>query len=54
MRFKVLTWASTKIRAFWDIGPCSLGVYRRYRGTYCRHHQDDEFIRLCDGGNMHV
>jgi hypothetical protein len=25
---------------FWDIAPCSLvNVYRRFRGTYCLHHQ---------------
>jgi len=28
-----------KIRAFWDVAPCSLGVDRRFRGAYCLHHQ---------------
>jgi hypothetical protein len=34
-----------KIRAFWDITPCSLVVVdRRFRGAYCLHHKDDVFI----------
>jgi hypothetical protein len=33
--FQVITAASVKIWAFWDIAPCSLGVYRRFRGAYC-------------------
>jgi hypothetical protein len=34
-----------KIRAFWDIQPCSLlGVDRRFRGVYCLHHQSDEIL----------
>jgi hypothetical protein len=28
-----------KIRAFWDVAPCNLGVDRRLRGVYCLHHQ---------------
>jgi hypothetical protein len=33
-----------KIRAFWDVAPCSLiGVHRRLKGAYCLHHQDDEY-----------
>jgi hypothetical protein len=39
---QVLTVASMKIRAFWDVALCSLGVDRRFRGVYCLHHQDDE------------
>jgi hypothetical protein len=35
-----------KIRAFWDVKPCSLGVDRDLRGTYCLHHQGDE-SHLC-------
>jgi hypothetical protein len=32
-----------KIRDFWDVAPFSLvGVYRRFRGVYCLHHQTDE------------
>jgi hypothetical protein len=41
-----------KIRAFWDISPCSLvGVDRRFRGMYClhHHHQSDD-----DGGSTHL
>jgi hypothetical protein len=39
---QALTAASMKIRAFWDVVPCSLGVDRRFRGAYCLHHQGDE------------
>jgi hypothetical protein len=43
VRFQVLTTESMKLRAFWDIAPCSLvGVDRRFRGAYCLHHQGDE------------
>jgi hypothetical protein len=31
MRFQVLTAASMKTTAFWDIAPLSLGVGRRFR-----------------------
>jgi hypothetical protein len=35
-----------KIRAFWDVEPCSiLGVVRRFRGAYCLHH-DHEYIAV--------
>jgi hypothetical protein len=48
-RFKVLTAASMKMTAFWDIAPCSLiEVDRRFRGAYCVHHQGD------DGGSKHL
>jgi hypothetical protein len=31
-----------KIRAFWDVAPCSLAeVDRRFRGAYCLHRQGD-------------
>jgi hypothetical protein len=35
---QVLTAARMKIRAFWDVAPCSLGVDRRFKGAYCIHH----------------
>jgi hypothetical protein len=35
---------TVKIRAFWDIVLCSLGVDRRFRGAYCLHHQGALFI----------
>jgi hypothetical protein len=39
------TFLILKMRAFWDIAPCSrVGVDRRFRDAYCRHHQSDEFI----------
>jgi hypothetical protein len=35
MRFQILTAANMKIRAFWDIAPCSLiGVHGRFEGAY--------------------
>jgi hypothetical protein len=39
VRFQVLTEVSIKIRAFWDVGRCSLAVDRRFRGAYCLRHQ---------------
>jgi hypothetical protein len=39
VRFHVLTAASKKTMAFWDIAPCRLIVVdRRFRGAYCLHH----------------
>jgi hypothetical protein len=36
-----------KIRAFWDVSPCSLiGVDRRFRRAYCLHHKGDEINAL--------
>jgi hypothetical protein len=47
VRFQVLTAASMKIGAFWDVAPCRLiGVDRRFGGVYCLHRQGDEFIAL--------
>jgi hypothetical protein len=28
-----------KIRAFWDVALCGLGVDGRFRSAYCLHHQ---------------
>jgi hypothetical protein len=40
VRFQVLTAASMRIRAFWDVAPCSLvEVDRRFR--VIMHHYDD-------------
>jgi hypothetical protein len=34
-----------RMRAFWDIAPCSLvGVDRRFKGAYCPHHQGDSSV----------
>jgi hypothetical protein len=43
VRNAIWTEVRLKIRAFWDITPCSLvGVGRRFRGVYCLHpHPDD-------------
>jgi hypothetical protein len=38
-----------KIRAFWDVARCSLGVDRRFKGAYCLYHQGDS-----DGGSTHL
>jgi hypothetical protein len=43
LRFQVLTAASMKMRAFWDIAPCSLVIDRRFRGAYCLQHEGDEY-----------
>jgi hypothetical protein len=50
MRFQVLTAASMKMEAFWDIAPCSLvGVDPRFRDAYClRHHPDKEAVRTSE------
>jgi hypothetical protein len=44
VRFQVLTVAIIKIRAFWEIAPCSLGVDRRFRGAYCLHARTVEIM----------
>jgi hypothetical protein len=33
-----------KIRAFWDVAPCSLGEDRRFRGAYYLHHRPDDEV----------
>jgi hypothetical protein len=49
VRFQVPSTASMKMTVFWVIAPCSLvEVYRRFRGTYCLHHQGDECKLLPD------
>jgi hypothetical protein len=41
VRFQVLTAASMKMAAFWDVAPCSLvKVYRRFGGACCFLCQD--------------
>jgi hypothetical protein len=40
--FQGLTAAIMKITVFWDVVPCSLvEIDRRFRGTYCLHHQSN-------------
>jgi hypothetical protein len=40
VRFPVLTAASMKFRiVFWDVLSCKIIVDRRFRGTFCSHHQ---------------
>jgi hypothetical protein len=42
VRFQVLTAASVKFRAFWEVAPCShVEVDRRFGGVYCLNHQGD-------------
>jgi hypothetical protein len=41
------SWAtiSLKMTVFWDAAPCSLAeIYRRFRGSYFLHHQNDEAV----------
>jgi hypothetical protein len=45
VRFQVLILTSMKMTVFWDVAQCSLvKVNRRFRGTRCLHHQDDEQV----------
>jgi hypothetical protein len=51
MRFQFLIAGSIKMTAFWDMSPCSLvevGLYRRFKGAYCLHHQ------VHDGSSTHL
>jgi hypothetical protein len=42
-----------KMAVFWVVSPCSLvDVFRRFRGSYCLHHQGDHFPD--DGGRKHL
>jgi hypothetical protein len=42
------TFSVLKMAVFLDVAPCSLAyTSRRFRGTSCLHHQDD------DGGSKH-
>jgi hypothetical protein len=42
VRFKVLTAASMRMTALWDIAPSRIvHLHRRFTSTYCLHHQDD-------------
>jgi hypothetical protein len=50
VRFQVLTAASMKITAFWDVAPCSLAeVYRRFLRAYCLNHHGPD-----DGRSKHL
>jgi hypothetical protein len=47
VRFQVLTAASLKMTAFWDVAPCSVvEVGRRFRDAYCLHHEGDGYSYL--------
>jgi hypothetical protein len=49
VRFEVLTAASMKMSAFWDVAPCRLlEVDRHFRGAYYLHHRPDY------GGSTHL
>jgi hypothetical protein len=53
VRLRVLTAVSMKFRfVFWDVLPCKIIVYRRFRGTFCLHHQEDEY-HPDDGGSTY-
>jgi hypothetical protein len=46
MKFQVLTAASMKMAALWNVAPCSpMEVDRCFRGANCLHHQVDELRR---------
>jgi hypothetical protein len=47
VRFQVLSEASMKFRfVFWEVLPCKIIFDRRFRGTFCLHHQGDEKTNL--------
>jgi hypothetical protein len=38
--------AKMKMKAFWNIAPCSLvGIYRSFRGAYCLHYHADDYAK---------
>jgi hypothetical protein len=42
-----------KMTVFRDAGPCSLvKIYRRFRGAYCLHHQDDDCLYILLSNNV--
>jgi hypothetical protein len=42
VRSRDFTVAGLKTAVFWDVASCSLvDVYRRFRGVWCLHHEDD-------------
>jgi hypothetical protein len=53
VRFRVLTVASMKMIAFWDVVPSSLEVGRRFRGVCCLHHQAISCFLLPDDMENH-
>jgi hypothetical protein len=43
LKFQVLTAASMKMAAFWDVAPCRLvQIVLRFRGPYCLYQQGPE------------
>jgi hypothetical protein len=49
VRVQVLKAANVKFAVFWDVALCChFEVDRRFRGTYCLHHQGD------NGGSTHL
>jgi hypothetical protein len=41
------------LRIFWNVAPCShVEVDRRFRGTYCLHHQGDRSTHLWNVGQL--
>jgi hypothetical protein len=45
VRLQVLTASSMKMRVFWDVASyCHVVADRRFRGAYCRHHQENSFL----------
>jgi hypothetical protein len=55
LRFHVLTATSMEMAVLYDVVPCNLvEIDRRFRGTYCLHHHDDEAHRSYDGGSKYL
>lgn len=42
LRFQLFTAACMAVTVIWDVAPCSLVVYRRFRDDWCLHHQGDQ------------
>jgi hypothetical protein len=45
MLIKMKVLGNMKIRSYWDIAPCSLGLDQRFRGSYSIHHQGGDISR---------
>jgi hypothetical protein len=46
VRFQVLTAASVRMTAFWDIAPCSITEADCFRSMYCLHHQGKTLVNF--------
>jgi hypothetical protein len=56
VKFRVHTAMNMKMAVFWDVKPYSpIDIDRRFGGTYCLHHQGDEYIdsKLLKNASLH-